>query len=118
MASTSTPSSPSSVDRLLAKESQAHGSAKSYNAISEPDVLSISNPNQCSCDGARHSSESSLGWRFGPSLVMTFVSLSLAALFASLMLLNKPIPSEALVNDLGRLPAMGYNSAFADMSVL
>jgi alpha-galactosidase len=41
---------------------------------------------------------------------MTFVSLSLAALFASLMLLNKPIPSEALVNDLGRLPAMGYNT--------
>jgi len=41
---------------------------------------------------------------------MTFLSFTLAALMASFVLLTKPVPSDALVDGVGRLPAMGYNT--------
>ena len=40
---------------------------------------------------------------------MTFFSLSLVSLFASLVFLTQPIPGEALINDVGRLPGLYTN---------
>jgi hypothetical protein len=43
-------------------------------------------------------------WRLTPSRIVTFLSLTLAALMASLMLLTKPVPSDILKDGVGRLP--------------
>jgi len=87
----------------------------SYNTITEPPVpAAASGKAHSSCNDATTDHLQPGGglpaWRFTPSRIMMFISLALAGVLASLMLIIKPVPNESLSDGVGRLPAMGYNT--------